>query len=117
MLFGLSPIFWGLGHLENANAADRVQRNMSTETTGDHYDRVFLFKLVASHCPNYDYPVAKFSYYPTQWVRVSPKARLSGHLAPPLQKVASEGFEPPKAVPADLQSDPFGHLGNSPGFR
>ena len=29
-------------------------------------------------------------------------------------RVASEGFEPPKAVPADLQSDPFGHLGNSP---
>ena len=28
--------------------------------------------------------------------------------------VASEGFEPPKAMPADLQSDPFGHLGNSP---
>ena len=26
--------------------------------------------------------------------------------------VASEGFEPPKAVPADLQSDPFGRLGN-----
>jgi hypothetical protein len=28
--------------------------------------------------------------------------------------VASEGFEPPKAEPADLQSDPFGRLGNSP---
>src|SRR5690554_1899745 len=28
--------------------------------------------------------------------------------------VASEGFEPPKASPADLQSDPFGRLGNSP---
>ena len=28
--------------------------------------------------------------------------------------MASEGFEPPKAVPADLQSDPFGRLGNSP---
>ena len=28
--------------------------------------------------------------------------------------VASEGFEPPKATPADLQSDPFGRLGNSP---
>ena len=26
--------------------------------------------------------------------------------------VASEGFEPPKAEPADLQSVPFGHLGN-----
>ena len=30
------------------------------------------------------------------------------------QMVASEGFEPPKATPADLQSDPFGRLGNSP---
>ena len=28
--------------------------------------------------------------------------------------VASEGFEPPKATPADLQSDPFGRLGNLP---
>ncbi|MEY4990787.1 MAG: hypothetical protein RIS08_1013, partial [Actinomycetota bacterium] len=25
--------------------------------------------------------------------------------------MASEGFEPPKAEPADLQSDPFGRLG------
>ncbi len=32
----------------------------------------------------------------------------------PLRDVASEGFEPPKATPADLQSDPFGRLGNSP---
>lgn len=28
--------------------------------------------------------------------------------------VASAGFEPAKATPADLQSDPFGRLGNSP---
>src|ERR1700761_2847810 len=28
--------------------------------------------------------------------------------------VASEGFEPPKSKTADLQSDPFGHLGNLP---
>ena len=33
-----------------------------------------------------------------------------------IPRVASEGFEPPKALPADLQSDPFGRLGNSP-FR
>ncbi len=26
--------------------------------------------------------------------------------------VASEGFEPPKAEPSDLQSDPFGRSGN-----
>ena len=26
-----------------------------------------------------------------------------------------EGFEPPKAEPAELQSDPFGRLGNPPG--
>ena len=26
--------------------------------------------------------------------------------------VASEGFEPPKSETADLQSDPFGRLGN-----
>lgn len=29
-------------------------------------------------------------------------------------KVADEGFEPPKAVPADLQSAPVGRLGNLP---
>ena len=29
-----------------------------------------------------------------------------------LLDVASEGFEPPKAEPADLQSVPFGRLGN-----
>ena len=29
-----------------------------------------------------------------------------------LPDVASEGFEPPKAEPADLQSVPFGRLGN-----
>src|SRR6478736_8048090 len=29
--------------------------------------------------------------------------------------VASEGFEPPKSMTAELQSDPFGRLGNSPG--
>ncbi len=28
--------------------------------------------------------------------------------------VASEGFEPPNAEQSDLQSDPFGRLGNSP---
>ena len=30
-------------------------------------------------------------------------------------RVASEGFEPPNAEQSDLQSDPFGRLGNSPG--
>ena len=38
---------------------------------------------------------------------LSPMSRL-------ITFVASEGFEPPKATPADLQSDPFGRLGNSP---
>ena len=28
--------------------------------------------------------------------------------------VGSDGFEPPKALPIDLQSTPFGHSGNSP---
>ena len=31
-----------------------------------------------------------------------------------LIKVGSDGFEPPKASPIDLQSTPFGHSGNSP---
>ena len=34
--------------------------------------------------------------------------------APAMSSVADEGFEPPKAVPADLQSAPFGRLGNLP---
>ena len=33
----------------------------------------------------------------------------------PLQKlVEGGGFEPPKAEPSDLQSDPFGHSGTPP---
>ena len=31
--------------------------------------------------------------------------------------VASEGFEPTKSMTADLQSDPFGRLGNLPCAR
>ena len=30
--------------------------------------------------------------------------------------VEGDGFEPSKAVPADLQSDPFGHSGTPPGY-
>jgi hypothetical protein len=30
--------------------------------------------------------------------------------------VGSDGFEPPKASPIDLQSTPFGHSGNSPNL-
>ena len=30
--------------------------------------------------------------------------------------VEREGFEPSKAEPADLQSDPFGHSGTSPQY-
>ena len=31
--------------------------------------------------------------------------------------MGAEGFEPPKAEPADLQSAPFGHLGTRPDCR
>lgn len=31
--------------------------------------------------------------------------------------VVGEGFEPSKAVPSDLQSDPFGHSGTPPQVR
>ena len=31
-----------------------------------------------------------------------------------IQLVGREGFEPSKAKPSDLQSDPFGHSGISP---
>ncbi len=30
--------------------------------------------------------------------------------------VEGGGFEPPKAEPSDLQSDPFGHSGTPPGM-
>ena len=30
--------------------------------------------------------------------------------------VVREGFEPSKAEPSDLQSDPFGHSGTSPQY-
>ena len=30
--------------------------------------------------------------------------------------VEGGGFEPPKAEPSDLQSDPFGHSGTPPKF-
>ena len=33
---------------------------------------------------------------------------------PPLRQMGEGGFEPPKAVPADLQSVPFGHSGIRP---
>ena len=31
--------------------------------------------------------------------------------------VGDGGFEPPKALPADLQSVPFGHSGNLPYYK
>ena len=43
--------------------------------------------------------------------------RISMQTAPPKQcrlLVGEGGFEPPKAVPADLQSVPFGHSGIPP---
>ena len=37
------------------------------------------------------------------------------HVDTPLScSVGGDGFEPPKASPADLQSAPFGHSGNHP---
>ena len=32
------------------------------------------------------------------------------------EKVGEDGFEPPKALPTDLQSAPFGHSGTLPGY-
>ena len=51
-------------------------------------------------------------------MKTHPWSRLSATNAetPPTWEgfpfVASEGFEPPKSETADLQSDPFGRLGN-----
>ncbi len=33
-----------------------------------------------------------------------------------VKMVEGGGFEPPKAEPSDLQSDPFGHSGTPPNF-
>ncbi len=35
-------------------------------------------------------------------------------IAPTVTMVEGGGFEPPKAEPSDLQSDPFGHSGTPP---
>ena len=39
---------------------------------------------------------------------------ISALLIYPERGVGSDGFEPPKAKPAELQSAPFGHSGNCP---
>ena len=51
-----------------------------------------------------------------EWVLLASAAHVA-HIGVPskTREVASEGFEPPNAEQSDLQSDPFGRLGNSPG--
>ena len=39
------------------------------------------------------------------------------HLYRFVNMVGGGGFEPPKALPADLQSVPFGHSGNPPYMK
>ncbi len=39
---------------------------------------------------------------------------LAGILSHSNMMVEGGGFEPPKAEPSDLQSDPFGHSGTPP---
>ena len=39
------------------------------------------------------------------------------HLYRLVNMVGDGGFEPPKALPADLQSVPFGHSGNPPYMK
>ena len=46
---------------------------------------------------------------PTAWIK-NPRSHERGFL------VGEGGFEPPKAMPADLQSVPFGHSGILPYF-
>ena len=43
--------------------------------------------------------------------------RLYSSVPPVYLLVGRGGFEPPKAEPSDLQSDPFGHSGTSPENR
>ena len=38
-------------------------------------------------------------------------------LMPAITMVEGGGFEPPKAEPSDLQSDPFGRLGTPPNSK
>ena len=45
------------------------------------------------------------------------RATLIGYLLPiEMEMVEGEGFEPSKAEPSDLQSDPFGHSGTPPSM-
>ena len=46
---------------------------------------------------------------------LEPESSASANSAIPAGKVVGRGgFEPPKAMPADLQSAPFGHSGTYP---
>lgn len=60
------------------------------------------------------YSAWKAEVLPLNYTRAA-KRRVAHHL--PLQNqhlVEGGGFEPPKAEPSDLQSDPFGHSGTPP---
>ena len=46
--------------------------------------------------------------------RVRPALRHLILVIRPFISMEGEGFEPSKAMPSDLQSDPFGHSGNPP---
>ena len=50
-----------------------------------------------------------------KWAPKKERGEPTPQIGPYLQKmVGREGFEPPKAKPADLQSAPFGHFGTCP---
>ena len=46
----------------------------------------------------------------------TPGIKKAAKLAAYFYMVEGGGFEPPKAEPSDLQSDPFGHSGTPPKF-
>ncbi|MCU1438206.1 MAG: sodium/hydrogen exchanger [Naasia sp.] len=98
---------WALGRLFFSPVAERLQ--LAEKAEG-------FVALVAVFLASGVAELAEGCGFPRGAERVLPqpptkKAALMGRLSP---SVASEGFEPPKATPADLQSDPFGRLGNSP---
>ena len=51
------------------------------------------------------------------YTRIRPRMTLRLQTLARLILVVGEGFEPSKAVPSDLQSDPFDRSGTPPGKR
>jgi hypothetical protein len=59
----------------------------------------------------------KAEVLPLNYTRLSLSPRASNNSCIFLHLVEGGGFEPPKAEPSDLQSDPFDHSGTPPEIK